>query len=76
MVIDERIPVTVSDIKVTCHDDCIVQVNGVLSKEVERSLITIGIYVNNEVSIPVTVKRKDVDIPVVDNIKSHCESHF
>ena len=73
---DERIPVTVSDIKVTCHDNCIIQVNGVLSEEVERSLIAIGIYVNNKVSIPVTVKCKDVDIPVVDNVKLHCESHF
>ena len=75
-MMDERIPVTVSDIKVTCHDNCIVQVNGVLLEEVEHSLIAIRIYVNNEVSIPVTVKRKDVDIPVVDNVKSHCESHF
>ena len=40
------------------------------------SLIAVGIDVDYKVGIMVTVKCKDVDVFVIDNVEPHCKSHF
>jgi len=76
MVMSKGIPVTVSDVKVIYHDNRIVQVDSVLLKEVDGSLIAVGIDIDYEVGITVAVKCKDIDVSVIDNVKPHYKSHF
>ena len=70
------IPVTVSDVKVTYYDNHIVRVDSILLEEVNGSLIAVGIDVDYKVGIMVTVKCKDVDVFVIDNVEPYCKSHF
>ena len=70
IVVNVWIPITISYVKITCYDNCIVQVNNILAEKVESSLIAIRINVDHKVYVMVIMECQNIDIPVVDNIKS------
>lgn len=56
VVMGKRVPVTIPNVEIACHNDCIVQVDEALQEELESSLITVGVDVDHEVGVLVTVK--------------------
>ena len=56
MVMKVWIPVTIPYVEVTCYDNSIVQVHNVSIEELESSLVTIRVYINNEIDILIIVK--------------------
>jgi len=70
MVMGEWIPITISDVKITCYDNCIVQVDGILAEEMKSSLIAIKVDVDHKVGVTITMECHNADVPMVDNIKS------
>jgi len=46
-----------SYVKVTCHDDSIIQVDNVLTKELKSGLVAIRVDIDNEVDILIIVER-------------------
>jgi len=70
IMVGEWVPITISNVEITCHDDGIIQVDDILAKEMKSSLIAIRVYVDHKVDNMVTMECQNVDILMVDNIKS------
>jgi len=51
MVMEIWIPVIVPYVKVACHDDSVIQVDNVLTKELKSSLVAIGVDIDHKVNI-------------------------
>ena len=51
MVMEIWIPVIVPYVKVACHDDSVIQVDNVLTKELKSSLVVIGVDIDHDVDI-------------------------
>ena len=76
MMIGEWIPITISNVKVTCYNDCIVQVDNILVEEMKSSLIAIRVDVDHKAGVAIAMECQNVDISMVNNIGSQHESHF
>jgi len=48
--------VTIPYVEVTCHDNSIIQVHNVSIEELESSLVTIRVYIDNKIDILIIVK--------------------
>jgi len=74
MVSEVRVPVTVPNVEVTCHNDCTFQIDNGLTHKIQGSLIAIRIDVNNEVDVTVKVEGQDIDVSMIDNVKTQSKS--
>ena len=60
MVSEVRVPITVPNVEVACHDYHIFQIDNGLTHKMQGGLIAVRIDVNNEVDITVRVEGQDM----------------
>jgi len=75
MVVCVGIPVTVSDVEVSCHDNCITDVSDVVAQDVNRCLIIVRVDVDDELYVLSIVKVDNIDIAMIYEIFSDRKSH-
>jgi len=51
IVMEIWIPVIIPYVEVACHDDSVIQVDNVLTKELKSSLVVIGVDIDHKVNI-------------------------
>jgi len=68
VMLEIRVPIAVSYVKIPCQDYCVIYICYVLTKDLKSSLIAIWVYVNHEVYVSVIMEDQDIDIMVVDNV--------
>jgi len=56
MMIGEWIPITISNVKVICYNDCIVQVDNILVEEMKSSLIAIRVDVDHKAGVAIAME--------------------
>ena len=65
MVLDVRIPVTVSDVEVACHDYRVSDVSYIVLQYLEGCLIAVRVDINDEIDILSIVEIDDINISMV-----------
>jgi len=76
VVLEIGVLVAISYIKIPCQDYCIIYICHILSENLEGSLIVIWVYVNHIVCVSVIMEDQDIDIVVVDDVKSQSKSYL
>ena len=76
VVLDVWIPVTISDVEVTCHPYSGSDVPHIVSQNSESCLITIRIHVDDKIIVLSVVKVNNIDVSMIYKVLSQGEPHF
>jgi len=76
VVLDVWILIAISDVEVACHQYSGSNVPHVVSQNSEGCLITIQIYVDDEIIVLSIVKVDNVDVSMIYKVFSQGEPHF
>jgi len=71
-----RVPVAISDVKITCHKQNITNIPEIQAEKVQGCLVTVRVHIDDKASVFFIVECYEVYVMMVDYVQTQSKSEF